>query len=126
MIRPLQPLELPERAHLHLIVIIHEQPKTNANTAEILAEIAALPLEGSRPLDVLQARESLILLRKFLLNRCDLFLSLNSLFRVTLRIATVDVIALFALPKAIHMATSAKYGTTKSNIANASKIIVEM
>ena len=47
MIRPLEPLELPERARLDLIVITHEEPKTNGNAAEILAEIAALPLEGS-------------------------------------------------------------------------------
>jgi predicted DNA-binding antitoxin AbrB/MazE fold protein len=47
MIRPLQPLELPEGARLDLIVITHEQPKSNGNAAEILAEIAALPLEGS-------------------------------------------------------------------------------
>jgi len=47
LIRPLQPLELPEGARLDLIVITHEQQKTNGNTAEILAEIAALPLEGS-------------------------------------------------------------------------------
>jgi len=47
MIRPLQPLELPEGARLDLIVITHEEPKTNGNAAEILAEIAALPLEGS-------------------------------------------------------------------------------
>ena len=47
VIRPLQPLELPEGARLDLIVITHEQPKANGNTAEIIAEIAALPLEGS-------------------------------------------------------------------------------
>ena len=47
MIRPLQPLDLPEGARLDLIVITHEQPKTNGNAAKILAEIAALPLEGS-------------------------------------------------------------------------------
>ena len=47
IIRPLQPLELPEGARLDLIVITHEQPRTNGNAAEILAEIAALPLEGS-------------------------------------------------------------------------------
>jgi len=47
MIRPLQPLELPELARLDLIVITHEQLKSNDNAAEILAEIAALPLEGS-------------------------------------------------------------------------------
>jgi predicted DNA-binding antitoxin AbrB/MazE fold protein len=47
MIRPLQPLELPEGARLDLIVITHEDPETNGNAAKILAEIAALPLEGS-------------------------------------------------------------------------------
>jgi predicted DNA-binding antitoxin AbrB/MazE fold protein len=47
VIRPLQPLELPEGTRLDLIVITHEQPKTNGNAAKILAEIAALPLEGS-------------------------------------------------------------------------------
>ncbi|HET6977887.1 MAG TPA: antitoxin family protein [Pyrinomonadaceae bacterium] len=47
LIRPLQPLELPEGTHLDLIVITHEQPGTNGNAAEILAEIAALPLEGA-------------------------------------------------------------------------------
>jgi len=47
LIRPLQPLELPEGARLDLIVITHEQPKSNGNTAEILAEIAALPQEGA-------------------------------------------------------------------------------
>ena len=47
MIRPLQPLELPEGTQLDLIVITHEQPKAKGNAAEILARIAALPLEGS-------------------------------------------------------------------------------
>lgn len=47
VIRPLQPLELPEGTRLDLIVNTHEQPKANGNTAEILAEIATLPLEGA-------------------------------------------------------------------------------
>lgn len=47
MIRPLQPLELPEGARLDLIVITHEQDENNGNAAKILAEIAALPLEGA-------------------------------------------------------------------------------
>ena len=55
MIRPLQPLELPEGARLDLIVITHEEPKTNGNTAEMLAEIAALPLEGAN--DAFAGRE---------------------------------------------------------------------
>jgi len=46
IIRPLQPLELPEGSRLDVIVITHEQTKTNGNIAETLAEIAALPLEG--------------------------------------------------------------------------------
>jgi len=55
VIRPLQPLELPEGARLDLIVITHEEPKTNGNTAEMLAEIAALPLEGAN--DAFAGRE---------------------------------------------------------------------
>ena len=55
VIRPLQPLELPDGARLDLIVITHEEPKVNGNTAEILAEIAALPLEG--PCDTFAGRE---------------------------------------------------------------------
>ena len=47
IIRPLQPLELPEGARLDLIIITHEQSEANGNAAEILAEIAALPPEGS-------------------------------------------------------------------------------
>lgn len=47
MIRPLQPLELPEGAQLDLIVITHEADKNNSQAAKILAEIAALPLEGA-------------------------------------------------------------------------------
>ena len=46
MIRPLQPLELPEGARLDVIVITHDEVETNGNAAEILAEIAALPIEG--------------------------------------------------------------------------------
>lgn len=55
VIRPLQPLELPEGSRLDLIVITHEQPKANGNAAKILAEIAALPLEG--PSDDFSGRE---------------------------------------------------------------------
>ena len=55
MIRPLQPLDLPEGARLDVIVITHEQTKINGNAAEILAEIAALPLEG--PSDAFSGRE---------------------------------------------------------------------
>ena len=47
VIRPLEPLELPEGARLDVIVTTHEQSQSDTNAAEILAEIAALPLEGS-------------------------------------------------------------------------------
>ena len=56
MIRPLEPLELPEGARLDLIVITHDEAKTNGKTAKILAEIAALPLEGAND-DNLTGRE---------------------------------------------------------------------
>ena len=55
MIRPLQPLELPEGARLDLIVITREEPETNGNATKIIAEIAALPLEG--PDDAFAGRE---------------------------------------------------------------------
>ena len=47
IIRPVEPLELPEGTRLDVIVITHNRPGPNGNTAEILAEIAALPLEGA-------------------------------------------------------------------------------
>ena len=55
IIRPLQPLELPEGARLDVIVITHEPSPTNGNAAQVLAEIAALPLEG--PGDSFAGRE---------------------------------------------------------------------
>lgn len=47
IIRPVEPLELPDGARLDVIVITRESPKTNGNAASILAEIAALPLESA-------------------------------------------------------------------------------
>jgi predicted DNA-binding antitoxin AbrB/MazE fold protein len=47
VIRPLQPLDLPEGSRLAVIVITHEELRTTSNAVEIIAEIAALPLEGS-------------------------------------------------------------------------------
>ena len=64
IIRPLQPLELAEGTRLDLIVITHEQPKTNGNTAEILAEIAALPLEGSNDAFAGREHDSILYPRK--------------------------------------------------------------
>ena len=64
MIRPLQPLELPEGARLDLIVITHEEPKTNGNTAEMLAEIAAIPLESSSDAFAGREHDSILYPRK--------------------------------------------------------------
>jgi predicted DNA-binding antitoxin AbrB/MazE fold protein len=47
IIRPVTPLDLPEGARLDVIVTTHESTKANGNAARILAEIAALPLEGA-------------------------------------------------------------------------------
>jgi predicted DNA-binding antitoxin AbrB/MazE fold protein len=48
IIRPLEPLELPEGSRLDVIIISHDQPATIPNAAQVLAAIAALPLEGPR------------------------------------------------------------------------------
>jgi predicted DNA-binding antitoxin AbrB/MazE fold protein len=45
IIRPIKPLELPEGTRLDVIVITHEKRRPNGNVAQILAKIAALPLE---------------------------------------------------------------------------------
>ena len=55
VIRPLQPLDLPEGSRLDVIVITHEEPRTTSNAVEMLADIAALPLEG--PNDTFSGRE---------------------------------------------------------------------
>ena len=55
VIRPLQPLDLPEGSRLDVIVITHEEPRTTSKAVEILADIAALPLEG--PNDTFSGRE---------------------------------------------------------------------
>jgi predicted DNA-binding antitoxin AbrB/MazE fold protein len=46
IIRPLQPLQLAEGTRLALILVTHEQHRGSRNAAEILAEIAALPVEA--------------------------------------------------------------------------------
>jgi predicted DNA-binding antitoxin AbrB/MazE fold protein len=45
-LRPLEPLELPEGARLRLILVTREEASARRSPAEILAEIASLPLEG--------------------------------------------------------------------------------
>ena len=47
IIRPIEPLELPEGSRVDVIVITHEKPRINGNASSILAQIAALPLEGA-------------------------------------------------------------------------------
>jgi predicted DNA-binding antitoxin AbrB/MazE fold protein len=48
VLRPLEPIQLPEGAHLDVIVITRDrQPHTGQSPAEILSKIAALPLEGA-------------------------------------------------------------------------------
>jgi predicted DNA-binding antitoxin AbrB/MazE fold protein len=55
VIRPMKPLELPEGTRVDVIVITHEQRAVSGGAADILAEIAALPLEG--PPDPFSGRE---------------------------------------------------------------------
>jgi predicted DNA-binding antitoxin AbrB/MazE fold protein len=44
-LRPLEPLELPEGARLRLIIVTRGEESAQRTPAEILAEIASLPLE---------------------------------------------------------------------------------
>jgi len=46
-LRPLEPLELPEGARLRVILVTTDEASTQQTPAEILAEIAGLPLEGT-------------------------------------------------------------------------------
>ena len=55
VIRPLQPLDLPEGSRLDVIVITHEEPRTTSKAVEMIADIAALPLES--PTDGFSGRE---------------------------------------------------------------------
>jgi predicted DNA-binding antitoxin AbrB/MazE fold protein len=45
-LRPLEPLELPEGARLRVIVVTTDETKAQQTPAEMLTEIAALPLES--------------------------------------------------------------------------------
>jgi predicted DNA-binding antitoxin AbrB/MazE fold protein len=56
VLRPVQPIELPEGERLDLILITRDATHpTNGTAAKSLAEIAALPLEG--PSDGFSGRE---------------------------------------------------------------------
>ena len=47
VLRPLEPLPLPEGSHLDVIIVTRDSAGSNGNSASAtLAEIAALPLEG--------------------------------------------------------------------------------
>ena len=46
-LRPLEPLELPEGTRLRIVVMTSEETNAQGSSAEALAEIAALPLEGA-------------------------------------------------------------------------------
>jgi len=48
ILRPVEPLVLPEGTRLELILVNRDKPSKNGgNASTILAELAALPLEGS-------------------------------------------------------------------------------
>jgi predicted DNA-binding antitoxin AbrB/MazE fold protein len=46
-LRPLEPLELPEGARLRLLLLTEDESGGEKRPADILSEIAALPLEGA-------------------------------------------------------------------------------
>ena len=46
VLRPEHPVDLPEGEQLQLIVVSRKPGPPNGNAAHVLAEIAALPLEG--------------------------------------------------------------------------------
>ncbi|MBV8858377.1 MAG: antitoxin family protein [Acidobacteria bacterium] len=54
-LRPLEPLELPEGARLRVVLITEEAPGGRRAPAEVMSEIAALPLEG--PAEPFSGRE---------------------------------------------------------------------
>jgi predicted DNA-binding antitoxin AbrB/MazE fold protein len=55
LIRPLQPLDLLEGSRIDVIVITHEEARATSEAVEMIADIAALPLEG--PTDAFSGRE---------------------------------------------------------------------
>ena len=46
-LRPLEPLELPEGARLRLVLMTEDETDGQKRPADVLSEIAALPLEGT-------------------------------------------------------------------------------
>jgi predicted DNA-binding antitoxin AbrB/MazE fold protein len=47
VLRPVKPIQLPEGMRVEIILLTPDQVSTGKTTAEMLAEIAALPEEGS-------------------------------------------------------------------------------
>jgi len=47
VLRPLEPLQLPEGARLDIILVTDDEAGARMTPADILAEIAALPTEGA-------------------------------------------------------------------------------
>lgn len=64
MIRPFQPLGLSEVTRLDLIVIAHDKGKSNCNAVEIIAEIAALSIEGSNETFAAREHDSILYRRQ--------------------------------------------------------------
>ncbi|MDT9191053.1 antitoxin family protein [Limnospira fusiformis KN01] len=48
MLRLMQPVDLPEGTSVQVIITANDSTQENKNTTDILAQIAALPLEGDR------------------------------------------------------------------------------
>jgi predicted DNA-binding antitoxin AbrB/MazE fold protein len=46
-LRPLEPLELPEGARLRVVLLTEDDADGQKSPADVLSEIAALPLEGA-------------------------------------------------------------------------------
>ncbi|MFL6257318.1 MAG: antitoxin family protein [Pyrinomonadaceae bacterium] len=63
-LRPLEPLELPEGARLRVVLITEDDADSQKAPADILSEIAALPLEGSTELFSGREHDSVLYPRK--------------------------------------------------------------
>jgi predicted DNA-binding antitoxin AbrB/MazE fold protein len=63
-LRPLEPLELPEGARLRVVLITEDDADGQKAPADILSEIAALPLKGSAELFSGREHDSVLYPRK--------------------------------------------------------------
>jgi predicted DNA-binding antitoxin AbrB/MazE fold protein len=46
VLRPIEPIPLPEGTHVEVIVMLRERPARSASPADVLATIAAMPMEA--------------------------------------------------------------------------------